>query len=50
MHYATPHPFGNRLAEQLHPVGHVLLIVGAELQWRSLCQDDLEGVGTLCTV
>lgn len=49
MHY-TPYPFGDGLAEQLHPVGHVLLIVGAELQRRSLCQDDLKGVRTLCAV
>lgn len=50
MYDATTHPFGDGLAEQLHPVGHVLLIVGTELQWRPLGQDDLEGVRTLCAV
>ncbi len=45
-----PYPFRHGLAEQLHPVGHVLFIVGTELQRRPLCQDDLEGVRTLCAV
>lgn len=44
------HPFGDGLAEQLHPLGHVLLVVGAELQRGALCQDDLEGVGALGAV
>lgn len=46
----TPYPFGDGLAEQLHPLGHVPLIVGTELQWRALCQDDVEGVRTLRAV
>ena len=45
-----PYPFGDRLAEHQHPVSHVLFIIGAELQWGALCQDDLEGMGTLCAV
>lgn len=50
MHDTTSYPFGHGLAEELHPVSHVLLVVGTKLQWRSLCQDDLEGVRTLCAV
>lgn len=50
VHYVTLYPFGDGLAEQLHPVSHVLLIAGAELQWWTLCQDDLEGVRALCAV
>lgn len=46
----TPYPFGDRLAEQLHPVGHVLFIVGTELQRRPISHDDLEGVRTFCAV
>lgn len=45
-----PYPFGDRLAEQQHPVGHVLFVVSAELQWGALCQDDLEGMWTVCAV
>lgn len=39
------HPFGDGLAEVLHPVGHVLLVVSAQLQGGPVCQDHLEGVG-----
>lgn len=39
------HPFGDSLAEVLHPVCHVLLVVSTQLQGRPVCQDDLEGVG-----
>lgn len=39
------HPFGDSLAEVLHPVCHVLLVVGAQLQGGPVCQDHLEGVG-----
>lgn len=49
---ATDHPYSFRdgLAQQLHPLGHVLLVVGTEFQRRSLCQDHLEGVRTLRAV
>jgi len=46
----SPYPLGDRLAEKLHPLGHFLLIVGTEHQWGALCQDDLEGMWTLCAV
>lgn len=45
--HVTRYPFGDGLAEQQHPLGHVLLIVGAKLQGRPLRQDDVEGVRTL---
>lgn len=44
------HPFGHRLAQYLHPVGHILLVVGAQLQWGTVCQDHLEGVRPLGAV
>ena len=46
----APNPFGDGLAEQQHPLGHVLLVVGDELQRGALRQDDLEGVGPLRAV
>lgn len=39
------HPFGDSLAEVLHPVRHVFLILGTQLQGGPVCQDHLEGVG-----
>lgn len=45
-----PHSFRDGLTQQLHPLSHVLLVVGTELQRRSLCQDHLEGVRTLRAV
>lgn len=45
-----PHPFGDGLAEHQHPVGHVSLIVGAQLQRRPLCEDHLEGMRQLRAV
>lgn len=44
------HPFGDSLTQVLHPVGHFLLIVGAQLQGRAVGQDHLEGVGPVCCV
>lgn len=41
------HPLGHGLAEVLHPVGHLGLAVGAQLQARPVGQDDLEGVGSI---
>lgn len=49
-HNKSYYPFGDRLTEQLHPLGHVLLTVGTELQRRSLCPNDLKGMRTLCAV
>lgn len=48
----THHPYSFRdgLTQQLHPLSHILLIVGTEFQRRSLCQDHLEGVRTLRAV
>lgn len=45
-----PYSFGDGLTQQLHPLSHVLLVVGAEFQRRALCQDHLEGVRTLRAV
>lgn len=45
-----PYSFRDGLTQQLHPLGHVLLVVGAQLQSGSLRQDHLEGVRTLCAV
>lgn len=41
------HPLGHSLAEMLHPVGHVGLAVGAQLQAGPVGEDDLEGVGPI---
>ena len=41
------HPFGHSLAQVLHPVGHVSLALGAQLQARPVGEDDLEGVGPI---
>lgn len=48
----TDHPYSFRdgLTQQLHPLSHILLIVGTEFQRRSLCQDHLEGMRTLRAV
>lgn len=40
-----PHPFGHGLAEVLHPVSHLSLAAGAQLQAGPVGEDDLEGVG-----
>lgn len=45
-----PYSFRDGLTQQLHPLSHVLLVVGAEFQRRALRQDHLEGVGTLRAV
>lgn len=39
------HPFGHGLAEVLHPVSHLSLALGAQLQAGPVGKDDLEGVG-----
>lgn len=45
-----PYSFRDGLTQQLHPLSHILLVVGTEFQRRSLCQDHLEGVRTLRAV
>lgn len=44
---AGAHPFGHSLAEVLHPVGHLSLAIGAQLQAGPVGKDDLEGVGPI---
>lgn len=45
MEAGEAHPFGHGLAEVLHPVGHLSLAIGAQLQAGPVGEDDLEGVG-----
>lgn len=42
--------FGHGLAEMLHPVCHLSLAVGTQLQAGPVSQNDLEGVGPVCGV
>lgn len=42
--------FGHGLAEMLHPVCHLSLAVGTQLQAGPVGQNDLEGVGPVCGV
>lgn len=41
------YPLGHGLTEVLHPVSHLSLAVGAELQAGPVSEDDLEGVGPI---
>lgn len=47
MEAGAAHPFGHGLAEVLHPVGHLSLALGAQLQAGPVSKDDLEGVGPI---